>query len=180
MRKLALDATTLNKDFLSTKLAGFELESGFIDLGKQLFNDGDSACGLNFQEINMLADSTAALHLYKNSFNIVYEGSVIHLFDQDQIKVFCERVFDILKSGGTFIGRHCGVTDISSTVKRTNSTERLRFLHTAETMKELLESLGYIEVIVESTNVDMPSKSMSSINVERGPMVMLMFSAKRA
>ena len=84
------------------QLHGAELESRFIDLGYDLFNDR-AFFTANFSSANLLSvPLDAALLPYVGKVDVVYEGSVIHLFDESSIITFIRNVKVLLKpSSGT-------------------------------------------------------------------------------
>ncbi len=86
------------------QLHGVELESRFIDLGYELFNDR-AFFTANFSTANLLSvPLDASLLPYFGKVDVIYEGSVIHLFDEPSITTFIKNVKLLLKpSSGTYI-----------------------------------------------------------------------------
>jgi len=136
------------------QLMGVEREKTFVDAGYELYGDRDTA-EMSFVIADILADSFLDLSsespkgefsTYTNHFGMIHAGSLIHLLEEDESQALAERVYALLDEDGIFFGRTVG----SQTAGRRENG--LRFLHSKETLRSLLNDVGFEEVEV----IDMP------------------------
>lgn len=98
-------------------------------------------------------------------FDIVHLGSVLHLLNETDSRKAVENSWKILTVGGIFIGQTVGAV-VAGTFSREammaqvdNNTNQpvpplranqapLRFLHSIESLSQLLQSVGFVEVDV--------------------------------
>jgi SAM-dependent methyltransferase len=91
----------------SEQIVGLELEKPFVDLGYELFRDGDKM-NARFVIANMLDDSNEELDGLNGVFDIVHIGQVLHLFNYDEQFKFLKRVIRLCKDEpGVLIVGHC-------------------------------------------------------------------------
>jgi hypothetical protein len=212
LRRLYVDAKQLNPGLAlgnpGSVGLGLEMESEFLRLGYELFDDAQVAQShfVHFDMLERMRDSSQLPVSFQipsiaHAFDYVYEGSVIHLFLEADIKLFCERVTALLKPNGIFLGRHGahpstpGLVDrdagargqskddaaaaaaakdemAAATASATAAVEETaaaavgagvdirpraagasrigsqRYLHTGDSFRALLESIGFVEVDV--------------------------------
>jgi hypothetical protein len=170
LRKLYLDLRAINTEFPKEQLFGADLEPTFVSLGYELFQDEASMRGQFFSVdlLEKIPDREEALPapiVSIGTFDYAYAGSVLHLFGESDIVLFCQRVSQILNKNGMFVGRHVGRGDAPGLVERTrppaDTNGQLRFLHTAASFAALLQRLGFVDVDVRMVLSDMPGVGVS-------------------
>jgi len=80
-----------------------------------------------------------------NTFQLAHAGAVLHCLSKDGIVTFITRIFEMLKSHGTFIGYTIGADPPEDWVKG-------RYLHSVSSLKQLMEEIGFIDVKVASVD----------------------------
>jgi SAM-dependent methyltransferase len=89
-------------------------------------------------------------------FDIIFLGSVLHLFVEEQIKIALKNIHKILKPGGILMGRNGGADKPVARERELRSIRILKFviylsdqtlfkfyLHSLESLKEELAASGY-------------------------------------
>ena len=118
VRRLLMDAAAKGGEKFkpAEQVFGVDLEPGFLELGFEMFRD-EARLKSNFFTADLLANPkepetlVASLEPHRHAFDYVYAGSVLHLFDESDIILFCKRVRQLLKPGGVFFGRNVGRLD---------------------------------------------------------------------
>jgi SAM-dependent methyltransferase len=197
--------------FQPPNVLGVDVQPTFIDLGlDRLFVDrpllADRFAVADFLEPTC-ADRTPALRQFmaEGGVHVAYAGSVFHLLNESDCVRLAQALFAVLESGGVAFGRTVGLTKEGGqaaealraqtiwkqeTAAASSSTPvapsgDLRFLHTAASLRALLESVGFTDVTVSEGEVDMKQDSsaspLSSFRSRRGRMpgqsAMLHFTA---
>eukprot|EP00741_Cyanophora_paradoxa_P014005 tig00020723_g13519.t1 len=165
LRKLVLDGVP------ASALVGIELDDRFLELGYELFQDRGNANAPRFYAMDFLATRPPANLLGAASH--VYAGSVLHLLSETAVEAFVFRARSALRPGGVFFGRNLicdepGQKDwagrrrgaggcqqcLSGIVPRllglpaAEEEPRLRYLHSQETLTDLLKRKGFRNVRV--------------------------------
>jgi hypothetical protein len=136
--------------------------------------------------------------------HVAYAGSVFHLLNESDCERLAHALFAVLESGGVAFGRTVGLTkeggQAAEALRAQTAWKQaaapiapsgdLRFLHTASSLRALLESVGFTDVTVNEGAVDMKqtpdspppvASPLSSFRVRRGRMsgqsAMLHFTA---
>ncbi|KAM7215947.1 hypothetical protein V8F06_008705 [Rhypophila decipiens] len=83
------------------RLFGTDLQPRFLDLGNELFRDGQSSSsGITFVAGDMLDENDVRLDVLNGRIDIIYASAFFHLFEvQDQIKA-AKRMVQFLKMQG--------------------------------------------------------------------------------
>eukprot|EP00029_Vermamoeba_vermiformis_P000277 TRINITY_DN10301_c0_g1_i1.p1 TRINITY_DN10301_c0_g1~~TRINITY_DN10301_c0_g1_i1.p1 ORF type:complete len:259 (-),score=41.85 TRINITY_DN10301_c0_g1_i1:40-816(-) len=123
----------------------------YIQLGFDLFGDKDKlTTKFVFEDFfsdqftqkvlpNATDDST--------KYDIAYAGSVYHLFSLEQTEKFTQLVNSLLKSGGIFFGQTVG-SEQPTWASKEDRKDILRYLHSPESFKSLVEEHGFENVQV--------------------------------
>eukprot|EP00475_Leptophrys_vorax_P018592 TRINITY_DN25451_c0_g1_i2.p1 TRINITY_DN25451_c0_g1~~TRINITY_DN25451_c0_g1_i2.p1 ORF type:complete len:333 (-),score=101.08 TRINITY_DN25451_c0_g1_i2:62-919(-) len=157
-RKLLLDGVK------PKKITAIDLHDGYWNLSKKLFKDGDSIDsvlvntvfgdlakpvehgGLDLENLDLL-----------DKFDYAFALAVLHCLSQEQIEVFLSNVFKILKpnSGAKFFGWNVGTSTIAGNPigAKTPQGNAERFWHTTESLRQLLNSKGFVNIQVVSKPV---------------------------
>ena len=140
-------------------LVGVDVAAGFFELGYQLFNDAGRTPALTF----VLADVTEVSErakLPRSQFDVVYAGSLLHLLDEAGVEKMVKAAFALVANGGIFGGRNVGrLTTPGSFARRGGNAfgemNQLRYLHTAESLRQVLLAAGFssAEVVVGSSDI---------------------------
>lgn len=153
--------------FAPENVLGIDIQSTFIDLGlDHLFRDR-SIMQERFCTGDMLdrecvtRTPVLARFLHANGgatgVHIAYAGSVYHLLSLPDTLRLSEALFRVLLPGGVAMGRTVGLlVEVDASVQAQRDSTQLRFLHTAASLQLQLESVGFTNVHVSSSVVDMP------------------------
>lgn len=189
------------------EVIGLDIEPEFFPIGTKLFHGTQlpiSACEAqlvaSLHRCDML-DSAQVQSVIQTLFpagvDVIYSGSVFHLFTFEQGLQFAMNLFQIAtarhaspssSSGqGVLFGRTVGSTarpfeaparrgrDEAANDRR--QRPQLRYLHSCESLKGLLESVGFIDVQVSTASIDYPEQNRASTMLDDRA-TMLHFSAK--
>ncbi|KAI8584081.1 hypothetical protein K450DRAFT_296820 [Umbelopsis ramanniana AG] len=151
IRQLILDG------YPGTSIVGVDLYRHFIDIGYDLFKDKDTL-DVKFISGNIFDDhflspsddiETAPLDQYKHQITYLNAGSVLHLFDGEQIRNFIRRAALLMKPGGWFVGAHVGGN-------RTAQYQRLlqgdiKHFESADDLTTVLEDAGFTHIDMRAT-----------------------------
>jgi hypothetical protein len=148
---------------------GIDINSAFFSLGRELCNVQQSdEPALQFIEHDIASHALAASW---PRFDVVYCGSVFHLFSLDDTRKLAHNLADATVQGGLLYGRTVGVEGAAREQQREQQQGDLRYLHNAETLAQLLGDAGFSEVSVTRAQRGSVGGSAS--------MTMLEFSAIR-
>lgn len=127
----------------SAQLVGTDIRKEFWDLGYELFNDKDSLKS-EFLEADLLAgDDLGPLSALAGKVDVIYAGTLLHLFDYaGQVQVV-EKIIALLKpvKGAMLLGRQVGNTVAGETPRRTADAKRM-YRHNEESFREMWEEVG--------------------------------------
>ncbi|KAL7319276.1 hypothetical protein PS15m_002433 [Mucor circinelloides] len=140
LRKMILDGYP--KDYL----IGMDIEQCYIDCGYKLFKDDPATCPIRFIIDDLFTFEKT--HVLCNTISIVHAGSVLHLFDLDQIAQFIHRATWLLKPGGILAGGH--VCADRSTHYFRQATKSLKYYMAIDEFKQILEREGFTDIRMET------------------------------
>jgi hypothetical protein len=105
VREFILDGGGANGQ---NKVLAVDLQQGFVDLGQELFKGPTP--GIDFRITNLLDPNDTALQDLIGKVNMLYTGSVFHLFSEANQRRFAERIATLLTREGPAVafGRHRG------------------------------------------------------------------------
>ena len=160
---------------------GFELLQPFIDLGYEFFNDKNEKTSSLFSIVDILTkiELDQQLTQFLGKFDIIYTGSVLHLFSLDDQKILLENVKKLLKNGGHFIGRTTGLPEASNS--HTEVRGRQIYLHNEKTLEKFLNEnfeneRSIVNLIPRDLSQDFPQSVLASPSIAHARIV-LSFSA---
>jgi SAM-dependent methyltransferase len=137
MRALAADGVP------SAQLVGTDLRREFWELGYQLFDDRGTFKSEFIVADLLSGDDLGPLKALEGKVDVVYAGSLLHLFDYDgQVKVV-EKIVSLLKptEGAVVLGRQVGNTVAGETPRRTADSKRM-FRHNEESFAVMWQEVG--------------------------------------
>lgn len=126
-------------------LYGSDLRKEFWDLGYELFNDKGKLKS-PFIQADLLAGNGSlpgGLKELKGKVDVLYAGSLLHLFDYEgQIQV-CELIIELLKpvKDSVVLGRQVGNVVAGETPRKTTDSNRM-YRHNDESFKKMWKDLG--------------------------------------
>jgi len=135
----------------SSDILGVDLFDDFQRLGFQLFKD-ESVLKDRFIQADFFSPNFAETLTSKyGNFDVAYAGSILHLFNKPQYVAFIKIVRSILKPGGVFFGGNVGHNapgdypsfDRKESDSDAGSAPRVRYLHSAESLKLEFEAAGF-------------------------------------
>ncbi|KAL9539264.1 hypothetical protein MBANPS3_010366 [Mucor bainieri] len=140
LRKMMLDGYP--KDYL----IGMDIEQCYIDCGYELFKDDPDTCPIRFIIDDLFTFEKT--HALCNTISIVHAGSVLHLFDLDQIVQFIHRATWLLKPGGILAGGH--VCADRSTQYFRHTTKSSKYYMAIDEFKQILITEGFTDIRLET------------------------------
>lgn len=140
LRRLVLDGYP--KDYL----IGMDIEQCYIDCGYELFKEDPDICPIRFIIDDLFRFEKT--HVLCNTIWIVHAGSVLHLFDLDQIVQFIHRATWLLKPGGILVGGH--VCADRSTHYFRQATQSLKYYMAIDQFKQILIKEGFTDIQMET------------------------------
>ncbi|KAI8640544.1 S-adenosyl-L-methionine-dependent methyltransferase [Parasitella parasitica] len=140
LRKLILDGYP--KDYL----IGMDIEQCYINCGYELFKDNSKTCPIKFIVDDLFTFEKT--HVLCNTISIVHAGSVLHLFDLDQIKRFIHKATWLLKPGGILAGGH--VCADRSTQYYRQATKSMKYYVSEDQFKQMLVTEGFTDIRTET------------------------------
>jgi hypothetical protein len=158
--------------FQPENLLGLDVNDTFINLGQELlFDDANGPMAQRFCAANILdpnpvtTDPSGRLERFAiESIDVIYIGSVYHLFSLPDTLRLSENLFRLVIAGGCIFGRTVGVdseqaegfqTGAPALGTPSSSIPQLRYLHSPASLKKQLESVGFTDVKIVCADVDM-------------------------
>jgi len=150
LRKLIIDGAQ------PSNVIGVDQHREFWDLGMELYEDNkkeNTPLNDRFVNLSVLDDSfpvnlknfaTKKISSF-DSFDVVYLGSVLHLFAEANVEKCLANILKVLKSGGQLFGQTVG-NETPTEAKSMRESGGLRYLHSPGSLKQLMERLGYENV----------------------------------
>ncbi|KAK4515989.1 60S ribosomal protein L37B [Mucor velutinosus] len=140
LRKMMLDGYPKNY------LIGMDIEQCYIDCGYELFKDNPDTCPIRFIIDDLFTFQKT--HVLCDTISIVHAGSVLHLFDLDQIVQFIHRATWLLKIGGILVGGH--VCADRSTQYFRQATKSLKYYMAIDEFEQILIKEGFTDIRMET------------------------------
>jgi hypothetical protein len=185
---LGTDARKLLVDgWPADRLVALDIAPDMWNWGLKLYKDDASPpCKFVVADLTAADGGGPAVAPLEGTCAAVSAMAVLHVLTEAQITALLRRSLELLRPGGSLVGS----TAASTTVPRVwmpeagMSVQRERYLHTKDSLAQLLTSLGYASVEVEEVDImlsqgerpgalqNMPPRSMEN-------MTHLRFSARR-
>jgi hypothetical protein len=127
-------------------LIGMDIEQCYIDCGYDLFKDNRNTCPIQFIIDNLFTFEKT--HVLCNTISIVHTGSVLHLFDLDQITQFIHKATWLLKPGGVLVGGHV-CADRSIQYFR-EATKAMKYYMAMDQFEQILIKEGFTDIKMET------------------------------
>lgn len=143
LRKLVFDGAHGSKNRFGARLVGLDIESQFIDLGYDLFQDRDSFPG-RFVAGDLLDDApTNPISSLAGSADFIFIASFLHLWNWDKQVQACVRLVRLLKDqpGTMVVGRQIGSPEPGEHLFPVDPSI-LAFSHDGATFTKLWEEVG--------------------------------------
>ncbi|KAJ3033728.1 hypothetical protein HDV00_005878 [Rhizophlyctis rosea] len=86
----------------------------------------------------------------EGQFDFLINMLVLHVFSKNECRRFLARLFACLRSGGVLFGQCGGSTQEGPYEAQNVSGTEVRWRHTADSLKALLEELGFVDVAVQA------------------------------
>jgi len=142
-----------------SSIYSIDVNDGYWNLGFEMFGDKD-ILKVNTLFTDVSAKSFGEEHSdLTNKFNFVYTGAVLHVFAKDEAEQFVQNIYNLLVSGGTYFGSCATALEATQTTEPTPKKDKLRYLHSPESLEELLKSVGFTNV--QTTIIDRPTQRQS-------------------
>jgi hypothetical protein len=87
----------------------------------------------------------------------VWTGAVLHVLTEAKVEALLRSVFAMLRPGGSYFGTCVGTSGQPSDWQPEYRNRGQAYLHTAESLKELLERIGFVEVVVTEQSARAPA-----------------------
>jgi SAM-dependent methyltransferase len=152
IRQLILD------EYPETSIVGVDLYRQFIDIGYDLFQDKNTL-NVKFLTGNIFDDhflspssdivASATLDQYKHQVTYLNAGSVLHLFNGEQIRSFIQRAALLMKPGGWFVGAHLGGNRTAKYLRVSEGD--IKHFESADDLKSVLEEAGFTKIDMRAT-----------------------------
>jgi len=128
----------------------------YWNIGLELFDDGDRL------KVNTLFTDVARKEFSEDNadltgkLNVIYTGSVLHVFAEDEVEIFLQNVYEILAKGGTYFGSCAMNSEAHQTEVPTPKKDKRRYIHSPDSLKQLMEKIGFVDVSVRTKvhNID--------------------------
>eukprot|EP01112_Ceratiomyxa_fruticulosa_P002501 TRINITY_DN1260_c3_g2_i1.p1 TRINITY_DN1260_c3_g2~~TRINITY_DN1260_c3_g2_i1.p1 ORF type:complete len:223 (+),score=21.32 TRINITY_DN1260_c3_g2_i1:131-799(+) len=134
-RKLIVDGLA------HSNIYSIDIVSSYWELGRKLFMDPESFSS-NFMIGNVADPSFNSNQQLTEKFDYIYAGAVLHVLSKEDVEVFLQNIFILLKKGGFFFGHSVGSVEPRLWIQVPNNPNKLRFLHSSASLKELFEKVG--------------------------------------
>ncbi|KAJ3090044.1 hypothetical protein HK100_007571, partial [Physocladia obscura] len=134
-----------------------DLHGAYFDIGNTvLYADSDPLEHVGTWFGDLAAQDAAPAH-FRNAFTVVSAQMILHVFSAQQCRDFLGTVLGVLKPGdgavlfGTCVGAvgNPGEWGVVPTKGLPARVEATRFWHSAESLRALLEEIGFVRVSVE-------------------------------
>ena len=136
-----------------------DLHDGYWDYGKILFMDSNA---MQNQVRTVFGDlsknsSDGGINLLDliDQYQYALALAVLHCLSQDEVSVFLHNTFNILKSGsnakliGWTVGNSDDIVTTSYSAVKTPKGDAVRYLHSASSLRDLLQQIGFVHVEIE-------------------------------
>jgi hypothetical protein len=152
---------------------GFDSELAFMETGMKMFGDakkwqsqfisGNALTLMGSGEEKKKDDGGNNSLFMHAPFTYIYTGAFFHLLSESDQERLAAVAFELLGSGGTLFGRHVASgEEMPFEVKPENKmVSQLKWMHTPKTFTSMLESIGFVNVVVNVHASDMTAKTMN-------------------
>ena len=154
---LGVDVRKMIHDGISKRgnVFGVDLLEGFFHAGYHLFGDKEEMSD-SFLKCDILETEECKAVLQKTKkeegFDILYLGSVFHLFSKEKCILIARNMREMLKKGGFFFGRTAG-SQFEHDMENPPH-EQLEYLFSVDNLRKMLEENGFENVQIEVTEID--------------------------
>jgi hypothetical protein len=132
----------------SDRIVVTDVVAGYWDLGLDFYGDRETLKAKTyFCDAAATLRQASPLDVLKEKVDACFSLLVLHVFNKQQAQNCLSRQFGILAPGGVCFGTTCGAP--VSRVWPIRGTDR--WLFSQEDLKQLLETVGFREVVVERT-----------------------------
>ncbi|KAJ3303989.1 hypothetical protein HDV03_003227 [Kappamyces sp. JEL0829] len=153
------DARKLHHDGLAwDRLTVCDLHSGYWNLGQQVLFQDRPPCRVVFGDICLPPQpgDVVDINAFPNAFDVVSAQAILHCLSKKQGHYFLQQIHRSLKQGGMLIGTAVLSIDpegadwipIPSTNQCPERETVCRFLHSSDTLSQLLAALGFSHIAV--------------------------------
>jgi len=149
-------------------VVGIDIAPEFFQIGFEIFEDEDQVRDKFFPCDLLDSDQMEQFRKARGPFNLIYCGSVFHLLEKEQTVNLAKAIFGLMSSGGIFFGRTGGSLTGKPEESEHKERKQKRYLHTEESLKELLESIGFVNVKIEKNDEpDRENPNMLAFSAEK-------------
>ena len=127
------------------QLTGFDLESKFIELGRDLFCDKDWCKATFFAADLMEEPQSARLGELTGTFDVIQASQFLHIFDWDDMSEAVKRMVALshAQSGSMIVGHNLGSRNPGSfTMPPLYRGKTSHYRHNQQTMRQLFDQVG--------------------------------------
>jgi len=134
-----------------------DIHDEYWNVGYEMFRDRETL-KVNTLFTDVACKEFAIEHAdLMGKFDVVYTGAVLHVFAEDEVELFVRNIYNVLKKGGFYFGSTGMNPEAGVTTTPTPRKDKLRYLHSKESLKELFEKIGFTDVevhIVDASRID--------------------------
>jgi len=142
LRRLLVDGARIEN------IVGVEQFEEFIDYGCELYNDKEKLKSRMFVGNFLQDDFVVKLQdKIKIPVDVVHAGSILHLLYETEVNKLINTIYTLLKLNGYIFGQTVADTHphLASVDHNPNG---IRYLHSPTSLKDLLASVGFVDIIV--------------------------------
>lgn len=93
----------------------------------------------------------------EGQFTHVWTGAVLHVLTEAKMEALLRSVFAMLRLGGSYFSTCVGTSCKPSDWQPEYRNRGQAYLHTAKSLKELLERISFVEVVVTEQHAQTPA-----------------------
>ncbi|KND02069.1 uncharacterized protein SPPG_02572 [Spizellomyces punctatus DAOM BR117] len=150
----------------ASQIAASDLHDGYWKLGQRLYNDSERihAVKTTFGDMAVPAGAVGAVEASSiEPLTYIAASAVLHVFSAAQCEAFLRRILSLLEFKGIFLGTCVGALQEGEwrrgRANEGNAGSVVRYLHSAKSLKALMEQIGFVDVKVESHGPEDPTAS---------------------
>lgn len=160
------------------KVVAVDVIPDFWNYGLQLYEDA-ATIKVETRIGDVTSDSAFVESLVAGGqFAHVWTGAVLHVLTEAKVEALLRSVFAMLRPGGSYFGTCVGTSGQPSDWQPEYRNRGQAYLHTAESLKELLERIGFVEVVVTEQSARAPAPLQEDPADLAIPKRMLAFAGK--